>query len=224
MYNSDIPSRAELPSAERLLRSTLIALVTAMILLFTVVLPSEYGIDPTGVGRMLGLTAMGEIKQQLLEEAEQEATLATSTEPAEVVVTPPVPDTDMSAPELVTADASQPSESLAVAETETAWDDTLVIQLEPGEAAEVKLQMTAGAKLVFEWIADPGHLNSTWHGNGTAGEKATYRNGRAENFREGELIPSFDGRHGWFWRNRSNDTVTLTLNVRGNYSSIKRVL
>ena len=222
MYNSDIPSRAELPSAERLLRSTLIALVTAMILLFTVVLPSEYGIDPTGVGRMLGLTAMGEIKQQLLEEAEQEATLATSTEPAEVVVTPPVPDTDMSAPELVTADASQPSESLAVAET--AWDDTLVIQLEPGEAAEVKVQMTAGAKLVFEWIADPGHLNSTWHGNGTAGEKATYRNGRAENFREGELIPSFDGRHGWFWRNRSNDTVTLTLNVRGNYSSIKRVL
>ncbi len=222
MYNSDIPSRAELPSAERLLRSTLIALVTAMILLFTVVLPSEYGIDPTGVGRMLGLTAMGEIKQQLLEEAEQEATLATSTEPAKVVVTPPVSDTHMSAPELVTADASQPSESLAVAET--AWDDTLVIQLEPGEAAEVKLQMTAGAKLVFEWIADPGHLNSTWHGNGTAGEKATYRNGRAENFREGELIPSFDGRHGWFWRNRSNDTVTLTLNVRGNYSSIKRVL
>jgi hypothetical protein len=222
MYNSDIPSRAELPSAERLLRSTLIALVTAMILLFTVVLPSEYGIDPTGVGRMLGLTAMGEIKQQLLEEAEQEAALALSTEPVEVVVTPPVSDTHMSAPELVTADASQPSESLAVAET--AWDDTLVIQLEPGEAAEVKLQMTAGAKLVFEWIADPGHLNSTWHGNGTAGEKATYRNGRAENFREGELIPSFDGRHGWFWRNRSNDTVTLTLNVRGNYSSIKRVL
>lgn len=222
MYNSDIPSRAELPSAERLLRSTLIALVTAMILLFTVVLPSEYGIDPTGVGRMLGLTAMGEIKQQLLEEAEQEAALAISTEPAKVVVTPPVSDTYMSAPELVTADAAQPSESLAVAET--AWYDTLVIQLEPGEAAEVKVQMTAGAKLVFEWIADPGHLNSTWHGNGTAGEKATYRNGRAENFREGELIPSFDGRHGWFWRNRSNDTVTLTLNVRGNYSSIKRVL
>lgn len=161
MYNSDIPSRAELPSAERLLRSTLIALVTAMILLFTVVLPSEYGIDPTGVGRMLGLTAMGEIKQQLLEEAEQEAALAISTEPAKVVVTPPVSDTHMSAPELVTADASQPSESLAVAETETAWDDTLVIQLEPGEAAEVKVQMTAGAKLVFEWIADPGHLNST---------------------------------------------------------------
>ena len=222
MYNSDIPSRAELPSTERLLRSTLIALVTAMVLLFTVVLPSEYGIDPTGVGRMLGLTAMGEIKQQLLEEGEQEAALAISTEPVEVVVTLPVSDTDISAPELVTADASQLSESLSVAET--AWDDTLVIQLEPGEAAEVKVHMTAGAKLVFEWIADPGHLNSTWHANGTGGEKATYRNGRAENFREGELIPTFDGRHGWFWRNRSNETVTLTLNVRGDYASIKRVL
>ena len=34
-------------------------------LLVTMVLPAEYGIDPTGVGRVLGLTEMGEIKQQL---------------------------------------------------------------------------------------------------------------------------------------------------------------
>jgi hypothetical protein len=59
MYNSEIPSRAEQPSTRQLIRSTLIAAVSALVLLFTVVLPSEYGVDPSGIGRALGLTEMG---------------------------------------------------------------------------------------------------------------------------------------------------------------------
>lgn len=30
--------------------------------------------------------------------------------------------------------------------------------------------------------------------------------------------------HGWFWRNRSNADVTVTLKTNGDYASIKRVL
>ena len=56
MYNTDLPNRAELPSSRQLLRSTAIALVAAGALLITTVLPAEYGIDPTGMGRALGLT------------------------------------------------------------------------------------------------------------------------------------------------------------------------
>jgi len=63
----------ELPSARALLRSTLIALAVAGALLLTVVLPAEYGIDPTGVGRVLGLTQMGEIKVRLAREAAEDA-------------------------------------------------------------------------------------------------------------------------------------------------------
>src|SRR3546814_2926708 len=69
MYNSNIPSKSELPSTGKLITSTVIAMATAGMLLVTVVLPSEYAIDPTGVGRVLGLTEMGEIKTQLAEEA-----------------------------------------------------------------------------------------------------------------------------------------------------------
>jgi hypothetical protein len=69
MFNSQIPDISELPTSRQLVRSTLIALVGAGALLVTVVLPSEYGIDPTGAGRILGLTEMGEIKMQLAEEA-----------------------------------------------------------------------------------------------------------------------------------------------------------
>lgn len=72
MFNSKAPSLNELPSSQQLLRSTVIALIAAIVLLVTVVMPSEYAVDPTGVGRMLGLTQMGEIKQQLAEEAAAE--------------------------------------------------------------------------------------------------------------------------------------------------------
>ncbi|HAJ46715.1 MAG TPA: transmembrane anchor protein, partial [Alphaproteobacteria bacterium] len=50
MYNTDMPTRAELPTTPQLLRSTAIAIATAAVILVTVVLPSEYAIDPTGVG------------------------------------------------------------------------------------------------------------------------------------------------------------------------------
>ena len=69
MYNSDTPSQAELPSSNQLIKSTILAAIAAIVILFTVVLPAEYGIDPTGVGKLLRLTEMGQVKQQLAEEA-----------------------------------------------------------------------------------------------------------------------------------------------------------
>lgn len=59
----------QLPSNKQLLRSTFLAAIMALLLLVTIVLPSEYAIDPTGIGRILGLTEMGEIKEQLANEA-----------------------------------------------------------------------------------------------------------------------------------------------------------
>jgi hypothetical protein len=52
MHNSR-PSSSDLPTSRQLVRSTFIALAVAAALLVTVVLPAEYAIDPTGIGRML---------------------------------------------------------------------------------------------------------------------------------------------------------------------------
>ena len=70
MYNEDIPTRAELPTTRQLIRSSIIAFVSAIAILATVILPAEYAIDPTGIGGALGLGEMGEIKKQLELEAE----------------------------------------------------------------------------------------------------------------------------------------------------------
>ena len=74
--NAPLPTATQstdLPSARALFRSTVIALAVAVTLLLTVILPAEYGIDPTGAGRVLGLTRMGEIKVRLAREAAEDA-------------------------------------------------------------------------------------------------------------------------------------------------------
>ena len=46
------------PSGQRLARSVAVALILAAVVLVGAVLPAEYGIDPTGVGKLLGLTTL----------------------------------------------------------------------------------------------------------------------------------------------------------------------
>lgn len=47
-----------LPSNKSLVKASLVALAIAGALLVGAILPAEYGIDPTGVGKALGLTAL----------------------------------------------------------------------------------------------------------------------------------------------------------------------
>jgi hypothetical protein len=44
-----------------------------------------------------------------------------------------------------------------------------------------------------------------------------YGKGRNETTQSGELQAAFDGTHGWFWRNRTNGEVTITLETSGDY-------
>jgi hypothetical protein len=61
------------PSLASLRRASLVAVVIAAVLVVTAVLPAEYGVDPTGIGRRLGLTQMGRLKQELAKEAIEDA-------------------------------------------------------------------------------------------------------------------------------------------------------
>jgi hypothetical protein len=50
------------PSAKRIALATLAALGVAGVLLVTVILPAEYGIDPLGTGRLLGVSALADVR------------------------------------------------------------------------------------------------------------------------------------------------------------------
>ena len=48
------------PSKGAIVKATLIALGVALVLLFTAVLPAEYGIDPLKTGKLLRLTGISQ--------------------------------------------------------------------------------------------------------------------------------------------------------------------
>lgn len=206
MHNKNIPQEYELPTSKQLIKSTVIALATALILLITVILPAEYGVDPSGIGQTLGLTKMGEIKQQLANEAEQEAQ-PLAAEPIKPAAKAMADDSTVN---------TKPAEVIA--------SETRSIQLKPGEAAEIKLGMKKGAVVTYAWSVDSGHVNYDTHGDGAGINYFGYGKGKETTDDKGELQAAFDGQHGWFWRNRSAQTVTVTLRVSGDYSDIQRVL
>lgn len=208
MSNIHKPDPAELPSTGRLLRSTAIAAAVAAGLLVTIVLPAEYAIDPTGVGRLLGLTQMGEVKVALAAEAEAEATTPALIAPVAVAAVPQAP-----AP---AAAAAAPAAPFAKVEE-------VSITLAPNQAAEFKAEMRKGATVDFRWSTDGPKLNFDTHGDGQGIKYHGYAKG-AEAVSEGQLTAAFDGAHGWFWRNRAGKPVTLTLRVSGDFARLKRVV
>jgi hypothetical protein len=213
MYNTDMPTRAELPSSQQLLRSTLIALASAAAILVTVVLPSEYNVDPTGAGRVLGLTQMGEIKAQLAKEAEEDRK---NTDGAVA----PLPEQQSS---ILGNILSGLFISQAHAEEVAgARKDEMTVSLTPGQGTEIKLKMLKGEKVNFSWVVKGGVVNFDLHGDG-GGQEISYEKGRGQPEAKGVLEAAFDGNHGWFWRNRGDADVNLTLKTEGAYSDIKQM-
>jgi len=201
MYNASKPDPEELPSSTQLLRSTIIALIAAIVILITIVLPAEYNIDPTGIGGTIGLAEMGEIKQELAREAEED-----HKEPTQ-------------------ADQSNLLDELfglfvGTAHAQEAWRDEISFTLASGEYTEVKLALDEGGRVEYKWSTNGGRINYDLHAHG-GGQSVDYKKGRGEVSGEGSFEAPFVGDHGWFWRNRDKIDVTVTLRIRGDYIDLK---
>ncbi len=226
---AEVPSSyATLPSSRKLIRSTALAAAVAALLLVTVVMPAEYGVDPTGIGRVLGLTEMGEIKAQLAKEAAADAAadLAGGPAPGGAPRVPPNPGTDRislqpgSTPE---AAAALPRAAASVATPKT---DEASVTLAPNEGKEIKLSMLKGARVNYTWSTDRGVVNYDTHADRAAPPAIKYHGyakGQGKASDEGVLVAAFDGMHGWFWRNRTREPLTVTLRTIGDYRELKRM-
>lgn len=214
MYNADVPPRSELPSSRTLIKSTLIAAAVALVLLVTVILPAEYAIDPTRIGRVLGLTQMGEIKMALAREAEAEESAGSA---AAAPATPAA-----AVPAAVTV--PQPAAPVAAAPAaDSASSHVTEVTLAPGQGREIKLAMRAGARVSFEWTVAGGVVNFDTHADRPGTPYHGYEKGQRQQSDSGELVAAFDGMHGWFWRNRGSEPVTVTLRTRGDYTELKEI-
>ncbi|MBC3776591.1 transmembrane anchor protein [Pseudomonas sp. SWRI99] len=225
MFNTPLPTVNELPSTRQLLRSTVIAILVAAGLLVTVVMPSEYAIDPTGVGRTLGLTQMGELKIILAQEALADAAPPQAAAPASAPTPTP---TAAPAPVQQVAQVRPVQEPVALpvtAPSPALKSNQMSVTLKPGEGTEIKLEVLKGKTVSYEWTATGGLVNYDTHGEPYNGEKGyfhSYNKGKQVKSNKGEFTALFDGAHGWFWRNRSNNDVTISLNATGDYLGVKQ--
>ena len=203
MLNAEKPRPEDLPSSGQLIRSTIIAAAAALAILVTIILPAEYGIDPSGIGRVLGLADMGEIKQELAEEARQDELRHGGGDQSSLI---------------------EGIFSLFVdtAYAQESWADTVTFTLAPDASAETKLVMATGDVTEYAWIAEGGRINFDLHAHGQ-GESVTYDRGRGAISGEGSIEAPFPGEHGWFWRNRHDSPITVTLQLRGAYTDLAEI-
>lgn len=186
-----------LPTLKQLFKATGIALLAAGAILITTVLPAEFGIDPTGIGKAMGLTALS----------------ATSAEAAKL------PDS------VATAAVVQPTAGIVTKSDIPLRSDEMSLTLQPDEGAEIKATMRKGEQFVFNWATEGGSVNVDMHGEKiNAGDKfTTYRKAKQLTSDQGAFVAPFEGTHGWYWRNRGDKPVTVKVKVSGFYEKLARM-
>ena len=202
MHNAPKPNIEDLPTPAQLRRSTIVAGIGAVAIGLMVYLPAEYGTDPTGVGSILGLTEMGEIKQQLAAEAAADEALHGGDASSSLI-------NDIF------------GLFVGAAHAQEVWRDEITFTLAPGESTEIKAKMEVDVTLTYAWVATGGRINFDLHAH-AGSDAVTYEKGRGQTSGEGSFEAAFAGDHGWFWRNRDSADVTVTLQLRGDYSGIVR--
>lgn len=202
------------PSTKSLLKATAIAVIAACVLLMTIVLPAEYGIDPTGIGTKLGLTKLGEAAATPSPETSKAAeTIAVDAKPAEAQL------------DAVGQPLKPVDDSVVTKHEGTYHEETMTVTLEPGKGAEIKAHMKGGETFVFNWAVAGGDVASDFHGEKVDAKKDEYTSywidGAMANA-SGSFTAPFDGRHGWYWLNRGDKPVTVTVKVSGFYKDLFR--
>ena len=72
---------------------------------------------------------------------------------------------------------------------------------------------SSGGKVQFDNHGDSAQANVNYHGYG----KGTKAND------EGVIEAAFNGQHGWYWKNRGSESLTITLQTTGPYTEIKHL-
>ena len=185
-----------------IIKQVIIALIIGTTLLVSAVLPAEYGIDPLGIGKATGFS---KIKIQ------EESTENLSSEPHKILKMENVGSpADVAKPDA----ANNPAPATQLAER---TDDVSVV-IPAGKGLEYKVNMLKYGQLKYEWITDKGELYFDFHGdvknNSNYFESYTiaYSNNMA-----GSFLAPFEGPQGWYFKNNSNEDITVKIKMKGQY-------
>jgi hypothetical protein len=194
-----------IPSVKSLINASIVAVLLALLILFAAVLPAEFGIDPTGFGKKLGLTKFSQSVNKIpgMEQGDCNIVKQTQIEANEKSIAAIVSD------DLKPLDLSKPVQ----------WKDNVKIVIPPQKGLEYKFAMAKGDILEYSWGTDGMSIYFDFHGEpkgATDGYFKSYLNAM-DNESKGLLTAPFDGIHGWYWENDTDKPVTIQLTTNGKY-------
>lgn len=181
----------ELPSTRKLVVTMIAAMAVATVILVTVVLPAEYGLDPLGTGKSLGLTPLAGIIEPPAESEMDESSRLVPKQEGPVGHYPVPYKTD-----------------------------TTQFVIGPYEYIEYKYRLEKDATMLYSWAADTAVLHD-FHGDrdGARPDQSESFDKQGRREASGSFTAPFSGIHGWFWENPGGDTVTVSLSTSGFYAS-----
>ena len=216
--------QGHVPSVRSLIIATVVALGAACAILVAFVLPAEYGIDPLGSGRALGLTDLAKATGEPAKPTKVEnAAAAPQADAGKTVINPVLVPSP-------TGDAPTVKDTF-IAQRDRFQFDAREITLAPAEGMEIKYNMKKGAGLLYSWTTS-APVFFEFHGEPDvkpAGKEGTDyyesyeledKKGRTQS--SGTFVAPSTGIHGWFWENKSDKPVTLKLVSAGFYDWIQQ--
>jgi hypothetical protein len=196
------------PKAKRLWVATVAALVAATIILTTAILPAEYGIDPTGIGGALGLTALSGQAGRTIEIVD---VLGGNQDVKNVEI----PDFGEPVP--------LPNPEIAQIEAVPPKTRTVTVTIPAEKETEIKTVLRQGKVIVYSWSVDRGDIYTDFHGHDPEVSSefwVRYEEQQQGTGGNGSLVAPFGGEHGWYWLNYNGFPVTVTLQVTGYFDDI----
>jgi hypothetical protein len=164
------------------------ALLGAGLILVMFVLPAEYGVDPLGTGKWVGLTELGATGKQI--EALEAA--APKTSETTIIVGQQKPY------------ASETVDFIVAPKQGMEYK----YRLDKGEALLYSWKATGPVNVEFH--AEPD--------GAPRGYAQTYEKADRQSAASGTLTAPFSGIHGWYWENTTDQPVTVTLTSAGYYN------
>jgi len=102
-------------------------------------------------------------------------------------------------------------------------EDSVDISIPAGKGLEYKFYLVGGDAMRYGWSTKGGELlYFDFHGEpqgDTTGYFESYTISTANNVR-GSFTASFEGSHGWYWKNKGHTDIVVTLQTEGSYKII----
>jgi len=100
--------------------------------------------------------------------------------------------------------------------------DTLEVELEPERGTEVKAMMKKGQRYFYHWEVSGGDVYVEMHGEepGETKDFTSYWKEADQTSDRGYFEAPFEGTHGWYWVNKGDTPVTITVTTAGYYEKL----